>query len=39
MMGLKELLQFKWIIFRFFPQYSSIPVFHSSIQMAQTGCR
>jgi len=37
MMGLKEFLQFKWFIFRFYPQYSSIPVFQYSIPMAQTG--
>jgi len=36
--GKEFFLQFKWFIFRFYPQYSSIPAFQYSIPMAQTGC-
>jgi hypothetical protein len=30
----KEFLTIKMVYFRFYPQYSSIPTFHSSMSMA-----
>ncbi|RZB35353.1 MAG: hypothetical protein SRB2_03151 [Desulfobacteraceae bacterium Eth-SRB2] len=35
--GKEFFLQFKWVISRFYTQYSSIPAFQYSIPMAQTG--
>jgi len=34
----KAFFTIKMVYFRLYPQYSSIPAFHSSILMAQTGC-
>jgi len=37
-MVLEEFFTIKMLYFRLYTQYSSIPFFHPSILMAQTGC-